>query len=107
MDALAALAELERRYDGPIPEPLRRAALLGSGREVQFRHAAAQAGFFAARARGQIQAIRLRRAAGSLLPGMVADLALYRRERRRWRGLARRLRNEGDDRAIVLDEEAP
>jgi hypothetical protein len=34
-DPLAALAELERRYDGPIPERLRLIALLGSARAVQ------------------------------------------------------------------------
>ena len=88
MDVLAALAELERRYDGPVPEPLLRAALLGSGPEARRRHAAAQAGFFTERARSQIRATRLRRAAGSFVPGMLADLALYRREARRWRAIA-------------------
>jgi len=41
--------------------------------------------------RGQLRAIRARRADGSFYPKMLADLALYRRQHRRWRRLARRL----------------
>jgi hypothetical protein len=84
-DPLAALAELERRYDGPIPEPLRRIARHGSGHVVRRLHAAGQAAFFTAMARGQIRAIRLRRRDGSFYPAMLEDLGLYRDERRRWR----------------------
>jgi hypothetical protein len=91
---LAALDELERRYDGPVPPDLCRAALLGSARAVRLLHAEAQAGFFAAMIRGQIGAIRSRRVDGSVYPALYDDLALYRRERRRWRGLARRYRTE-------------
>ena len=96
MDALAALAELERRYDGPIPEPARRAVLAGSAREAERHAAAAEARFFAGRVRNQVRAIRLRRAAGCRVPDLLADLALYRREWRRWHARARRLLDEAD-----------
>lgn len=96
MDPLAAMAELERRYDGPIPEMQRRAVLLGSACAAQHHHAAAQARFFAGRLRRQVRAIRLCRADGGVVPGMIADLALYRRECRRWRALARSLQNPAD-----------
>jgi hypothetical protein len=90
-DPLAACAELERRYDGPVPPPLRLVARLGSAGAVRRLQAEGQAAFFTAMARGQLRAIRLRRADGSFYQAMLADLALYRRERRRWRRIARRL----------------
>lgn len=86
---LPATAELERRYDGAVPPPLRLAARLGSARAVRRLQAEGQAAFFTAMARGQLRAIRLRRADGSFYPALLADLALYRRERRRWRRIAR------------------
>jgi hypothetical protein len=89
-DPLPALAELERRYDGAIPETARRVALLGSAGALAARQAAGQFRFFAALAQGQLRAIRLRRADGSFYPTLLSDLALYRREMRRWR----RLQNE-------------
>jgi hypothetical protein len=87
-DPLPATAELERRYDGPVPPLLRRVARLGSARAARRLEAEGQAAFFTALARGQIRAIRLRRADGSFDPALLADLALYRRERRRWRRIA-------------------
>jgi hypothetical protein len=92
-DPLRALAALERRYDGAIPEMARRIALAGSENSVIARQAAGQAGLFAELARVQLRALRRRRADGSLYPGLLADLALYRRERNRWR----RLQNEADN----------
>jgi hypothetical protein len=92
-DPLRALAALERRYDGAIPEMARRVALAGSENAVIARQAAGQAGFFASLALSQLRAIRKRRADGSLYPGLLADLALYRSERTRWR----RLQNEADN----------
>ncbi|HXQ51133.1 MAG TPA: hypothetical protein VN802_08580 [Stellaceae bacterium] len=94
-DPLSALAELERRYDGPIPEPLRLVARLGSPSAARRLHAEAKAAFFAALAKGQIRAIRRRRGAGSLYPALFDDLALYRRERRHWRRAARLLASGG------------
>jgi hypothetical protein len=85
---LPALDALERCYDSAIPPHLRLAARLGSSAAVRMLHAEGQAAFFAALARGQLAAIRARRADGSFYPAMLADLALYRRERRRWRRLA-------------------
>ncbi|HUB97191.1 MAG TPA: hypothetical protein VL993_14815 [Stellaceae bacterium] len=83
-DPLAALAELERRYDGAIPDPARRVARLGSPGAVIARQAQGQQRFFAALARSQLVAIRRRRGDAAL----VADLALYRRQWRRWRRVA-------------------
>ena len=88
-DPLPVHAELERRYDGPIPPPLRLVARLGSVRALRRLEAEGQSAFFTAMARGQLRAIRLRRADGSFYPALLADLALYRRERRRWRRIAR------------------
>ncbi len=88
-DPLPALAELERRYDGPIPEPLLRAAGLGSAALAELLLAEGQARFFKGMAQGQIAIIRRRRKEGSLYPGLVADLVFYRQ---RWRDWRRRVR---------------
>jgi hypothetical protein len=90
-DPLAALAALERRFDGPIPEPLRLMALHGSARAVLLRRARRQEAFFAALIPSQKRAIALRRQDGSFYPALLADLALYRRQKRRWAAIARRL----------------
>ena len=89
-DPLPDLDALERCYDGTIPQSLRLAARLGSAAAVRRLHAEGQAAFFTAMARGQLAAIRARRADGSFYPALLDDLALYRRERRRWRRLAAR-----------------
>lgn len=91
-DPLPALAALERRYDGPIPEPLLRAARLGSPALAALLLAEGQARFFKGMAQGQRAIIRRRRADGSLYPGLFADLAFYCRRWRAWRRRARRLR---------------
>lgn len=98
-EPLAALATLERRYDGPIPEPLRQAARLGGAAALRRLEAVGQAAFFKAMVLGQLRAIRRRRADGSFYPALVADLALYRREWRRWRRLAARAAS-GDQLAV-------
>jgi hypothetical protein len=85
IDPLAALSELERRYNGPVPEPLRQAAQLGSAELSRLRHAEAEAAFLKTHLRDQIQLIRRRRAAGSVHPSLLADLRLYRRRWRHWR----------------------
>jgi hypothetical protein len=85
IDPLAALSELERRYNGPVPEPLRQAAQLGSAELSRLRHAEAEAAFLKTHLRDQIQLIRRRRAAGSFHPSLLADLRLYRRRWRHWR----------------------
>ncbi|HXP29727.1 MAG TPA: hypothetical protein VN832_01465 [Stellaceae bacterium] len=90
-DELAALALLERRFDGPIPRPLRLMARHGSPEAVHILQAEGQAAFFREMVRGQLRAIRLRRADGTFYPEMLADLALYRRQWRRWRRMLRRL----------------
>jgi hypothetical protein len=90
-DPLAALGALARRFDGPIPEPLRLIAQHGSARAVLLRRARRQEGFFAALIRRQLRAIALRRRDGSFYPALLADLALYRRQKRRWVAIARRL----------------
>jgi len=84
LDPLAALAELERRFNGPIPEPLRLAAQLGSAELCRLRQAEAQAAFLKALLRGQVRLIRRRRAEGSFHPLLLDDLRLYRRRWRHW-----------------------
>jgi hypothetical protein len=91
-DPLAALGELERRFDGPIPEPLRLAAEFGSAARVEQLHAEGQAAFFRSRAQRQVALIRKRRAEGSLHPAMLADFVFYRAGQRYWRREAWRLR---------------
>jgi hypothetical protein len=84
VDPLAVLAELERRYNGPVPEPLRQAAQLGSAELSRLRHAEAEAAFLKTLLRDQIRLVRRRRAAGSFDPSLVDDLRLYRRRWRHW-----------------------
>jgi hypothetical protein len=90
--ALDALAELERRHDGPIPDALRRGTRLGA--LAPLLEAAGQAAFFATMVRGQVATIRRRRAEGTAYPALLADLALYRREWRRWRRRLVRLQRQ-------------
>jgi hypothetical protein len=90
--SLDALAELERRYNGPIPEPMRLASRHGSEHWVHLLQAYGQAAFFTAMVRAQLATIRRRRAEGSAYPALVEDLTYYRRERRRWRAALRTLR---------------
>src|ERR1700745_3159600 len=89
---LAALSELERRFDGPIPAPLRQATLLGHSLLPPRLLAEAQVCFFASLVRGQIATIRERRRDGSFYPQLVADLTFYRERRRAWRREIARLR---------------
>lgn len=84
----ATLDELERLYNGPIPEPARSIARLGSPTALLLVRATAEAAFFAAMARGQLRTIRQRRADGTCYPALFDDLALYRRQRCWWRRLA-------------------
>jgi hypothetical protein len=100
VEALQTLAELERRYDGPIPEPLRNAARLGSAEQVLTVEALGQADFFATLLRNQIQAIRRARAGGTARPNLWADLALYRRRRRFRRAEAARRGEFRDDQKL-------
>jgi hypothetical protein len=89
---LAALAELERRYDGPIPAPLRSLAGFGSIERVSAAEAEREADFFTGLVRGQIVALRHWRRYGIALPGLEHDFALYWRRRRWWRREAARWR---------------
>ncbi len=86
--ALIALAELERIFNGPIPDAMRLAARHGSSEIVRRLRARGEAKFFRALARGQIRAIRRRRDNGSFYPELAEDLALYLRSWRAWRRLA-------------------
>ena len=93
---LAALSDLERRFNGPIPEPLRRVARLGSAEMVDLLEAEGQSAFFGGLFKGQIAIIRQRRANGSFYPALLADLLFYRDHWRYWRNRLRRLRNQPD-----------
>ena len=91
-DTLARLAELERRYDGPIPEPLRLAAHLGSADAVAQLFAAGEAAFHRSLVARQIAIIRRRKADGSFYPALLDDLRLYREGWRQWHRSGCRLR---------------
>ncbi len=91
-DPLAALGALERRHDGPLSGEARRIARCGSETRLRFIEATGQAEFFRHLARGQLDIIRRRKMDGSFYPELVEDLALYRREARRWAKRARELR---------------
>jgi hypothetical protein len=80
-----ALAELERRYDGPIPELLRRGLLP----DLPLLEAERQADFFAGLIRLQISVLRHYRTAGLASSRLARDLRLYRRRRAWWRRRAR------------------
>ena len=95
---LAALSDLERRFDGPIPEALRRATLLGHSLSLRLL-AEAQVCFFSSLVRAQIATIRQRRWEGSSYPQLLADLAFYRERRRLWRQDLARLHT-----AIITDK---
>jgi hypothetical protein len=88
---LAALEVLERRYDGPIPEPLRQEAWFGSAGRRLLVEAEGQARFFTALVADQIEAIRRARQTGTVPPRLFADLKLYRRRELWWRREAWRL----------------
>ena len=83
-DPLARLALLERRYDGPIPEPERACAELGAEAALALLAAAGNAAFFRHMARRQLALIRRRRADRSFYPALLADLRLYRDRWRFW-----------------------
>src|SRR5258708_37730035 len=88
--ALAAFAELERIFNGPIPEAARLAARHGSSAIVLKIRARGDAGFFRAMARGQIQAVRRRRDDGSFYPAVADDLSFYLPHCPAWPRLAAR-----------------
>src|SRR5207248_139916 len=77
---------------GPIPDQARAVARLGTPAMVMLIRARAEAAFFRGMARGQLRAIRRRRADGSAYPALYEDLALYIRHCRAWHGLAVALR---------------
>ena|SRR5665213_4319995 len=87
-----ALAALERCYDGPIPEPLRRRALAGGSESSGLTEAEGQADFLAGLVRAQIAAIRVSSREKVAWRRLHADLALYRRRRLWWRREQVRLR---------------
>lgn len=91
-DALAAIADLERRYNGPVPEGLRLVARLGSADIVERLFAAGQAAFYKSMVLGQLDIIRRRRAEGSFYPALIDDLRTYRTGWRRWQYRSRSLR---------------
>jgi hypothetical protein len=91
-DLLARLAELERCYDGPVPEGLRLAARLGSAEAVELLFAAGEKSFYRSMVTRQIEIIRRRRADGSFYAALIDDLRYYREAWRRWHRRARVLR---------------
>jgi hypothetical protein len=91
-DVLAAIADLERRYDGPIPADCgwsRDSArpISSSGYSPKGR-----AALYTSMVLGRLRIIRSRRAEGSYYPGLVDDLRTYRQGWRRWHRRRGRLR---------------
>jgi hypothetical protein len=87
-DPVSALADLERRTDGPIPRAALLAARLGSAAAARCAMAAGEARFFTTLALGQIEAIRRARTLGRAEDGLRATLMHYLAARRRFRQIA-------------------
>jgi hypothetical protein len=77
----------ERAFDGPLPEPLRRALRAGSARAAARAEASAELAFLAISIHGQLASIRALRASDECDAALRRDLALYRRAWRRWRAV--------------------
>jgi len=95
----AALAELEARYNGPIPRAALEFALS--------QRSAGEVALLAARARaigsrlfveGQLRAIRRRRADGSAYPALLEDFRSY------WLSYRAAMRRVAECRAVVAEE---
>lgn len=72
-----ALLDLERRYDGPIPEDARLIARHGSAEAVRLLYATGAVAFWESQLAGQVKAISMRQADGSFYPAMTDDLNFY------------------------------
>ena len=89
-DSPDPLAELERRYDGPIPPPLREAALAGGSARLAQRRARADLRVYRALIRDSIAGIRALRLAArkgeaersAREAALIAQLGWYRDRRR-------------------------
>jgi hypothetical protein len=84
MSALTLLAELENRFNGPIPEPMRAAAEAGGALRVALLQAIADRAYYAqliADQRMTIYTQELRE--GAHLRRLLADLKHYKREHAR------------------------
>ena len=82
------LGALEALYNGPIPPLARAVAQLGGRDMVMLIRARAEAAFFRGMVRGQLRAIRRRRADGSFYAALIDDLRLYLGHCRAWQRLA-------------------
>jgi hypothetical protein len=89
---LSAIAQLERRYNGPVPAASLLVAHMGSAEAVERLFAEGQAAFFKRMVIAQIRVIRQRRRDGSFYGALLCDLDLYRRGWRRWHRERRALR---------------
>lgn len=79
---MAALADLQRRIDGPIPQHELDAA---RGLNTALLAAAGNARFFTRMARGQIEIVRYWRSLGRAQESDIAQLRQYLERRRYWR----------------------
>lgn len=82
MTALSRIADLQCRYDGPIPQAELDAA---RGINTALLAAAGNARFFTRMARGQIEVVRYWRSLGRAQESDVAQLRQYLERRRYWR----------------------
>jgi hypothetical protein len=91
-NALSAIAELERRYNGPVPAESLSIARMGSAEAVELLFAEGQAAFYKRMVIAQLAVIRQRRRDHSSYAALFTDLDLYRRCWRRWHRESRALR---------------
>jgi hypothetical protein len=85
------LSAIHQTFDGIIPASVRAVAEHGTVEMVALIRARGEVAGFRSMVIGQIKIIRQRRADGSAYPGLVDDLAYYRREYVRWSRIAREL----------------
>jgi hypothetical protein len=81
---LRRVAELERQYNGPVPQQQRLAARLASPAALGLLVAEGEATFYKRLVLGQIRTIRARRADGTAYPELFDDLRFYRDGWRDW-----------------------
>lgn len=83
---LDAMAALERRYDGPVPETLRRAARAGGAARLEASEAMSRSALFDRRAQHARAALAGRRQAGGMPDATASrDLDHHRRAGLAWR----------------------
>lgn len=89
---MTRIADLERAYDGPVPQHLRDTA---RGINTALCEARGNAAMYRRFALRQIATIRQRRADGTMFPAALDDLRFYLARYRYWNHRARMMGDEG------------